>query len=70
MPDKYYAAMTPEQRAAKNARGERWNKENTRRITLRLNNRTDKDILDKLDSIENVQGFIKSLIRAEISKGS
>lgn len=67
MPDKYFANMTPEQRAAKNRRGDQWNAENTKRVFIRLNNHTDADILAKLESIENVQGYIKSLIRADIA---
>ncbi len=67
MPDKYFANMTPEQRAAKNTRGDKWNKENTTRVYVRLNNRTDADILAKLESVENVQGYVKALIRADIA---
>ncbi len=67
MPDKYYSAMTPEQRTAKNARGEAWNQKNTRQVKFRFNIRTDADILAKLDATENVQGYVKSLIRADIA---
>lgn len=28
----------------------------------------DKDILDRLGEVENIQGYIKSLIRADIGK--
>ncbi len=41
---------------------------NTKQIKLKLNIKTDADILDKLSSINNVQGYIKSLIREDISK--
>ena len=67
MPDKRYADMTPEQRTARNARGERWNKENTRQIKFRFNLRTDEDILARLDATDNMQGYIKALIRADIA---
>lgn len=67
MTERTYATMTPEQRTAKNARGERWNKENTRQVKFRFNLRTDRDILDKLDSVDNVQGYVKALIRADIA---
>ena len=42
----------------------------TRRIGLKLNTRTDADILQKLDESGNFQGYIKSLIRADIAKGT
>lgn len=41
---------------------------NTRQITLKLNKGTDKDILDKLSSTGNRQGYIKDLIRADLVK--
>lgn len=37
------------------------------RLNMKLNKRTDADILAKLDSIQNKQGYIKQLIRADIS---
>ena len=45
----------------------RYDKENTRQIILKLNLKTDADILDKLDAVENKQGYIKNLIRQDIS---
>ena len=39
---------------------------NTVIITMKLNKKTDKAIIDKLDSVENKQGYIKALIRADI----
>lgn len=41
---------------------------NTRQIKLKLNTNTDQDILEKLDEVDNVQGYIKGLIRADISR--
>lgn len=41
---------------------------NTRVVRIRLNFKTDADILQKLDSLDNMQGYIKSLIRADIAK--
>ena len=37
-----------------------------RMIHLKLNKETDADIIQKLESSENIQGYIKSLIRADI----
>ncbi len=42
--------------------------ENTRQVHLKLNLRTDKDVLEKLDSVPNKQGYIKELIRADLKK--
>lgn len=39
---------------------------NTTQVHLKLNNRTDADILAYLAQLDNVQGFIKQLIRADI----
>lgn len=39
-----------------------------RQIVLRLNKKTDSDILTKLDAVDNRQGYIKKLIREDIDK--
>lgn len=41
----------------------------TRRFSLKLNLKSDADIIEKLESVESMQGFIKEAIRAYISKG-
>lgn len=46
----------------------KYDKENTVRLGLKLNKNTDMDILEWLSGIENRQGYIKSLIRADILK--
>lgn len=46
----------------------RYDAKNTRGIYLKLNKKTDADILGKLDSVPSKQGYIKSLIRADIIK--
>ena len=40
----------------------------TRQIKMKLNLESDKDILEQLDSVENKQGYIKELIRADIKR--
>lgn len=45
----------------------KYDKAHTTNISLKLNNGTDADILKKLDSIPNKQGYIKQLIRNDIS---
>lgn len=44
----------------------KYDKNNTRIYSLKLNTNTDKEIIDMLDSTGNVQGFIKALIREYI----
>lgn len=46
---------------------EKYDNTNTEQVKLKLNKKTDKDILDRLlDKRENKQGYIKALIRADI----
>lgn len=47
---------------------ERYDREHTRKITMKLNVGTDADVLEKLDSVPNKQGYIKELIRKDIKK--
>ena len=57
---------TPEAQRRLNLTREAWDKENTKQVKFKLNLRTDADILEKLASVDNVQGYFKSLIRADI----
>ena len=41
---------------------------NAVQIKMKLSRNTDKDILDKLASLPNKQGYIKELIRADLVK--
>lgn len=45
----------------------KYNAANTKQVIIRLNKRTDSDILETLAACENVQGYIKALIRADVS---
>lgn len=40
----------------------------TVQFKMKLNKGTDADILEKLDSVPNKQGYIKGLIRSDIGK--
>lgn len=40
----------------------------TKQIKFKLNIRTDADILDRLKSQQNVQGYVKRLIREDIAR--
>lgn len=46
----------------------RWDRENTIVVTMKLNLKTDADIIEKLESVDNKQGYIKGLIKADIAK--
>lgn len=43
-----------------------YNKEKTTGIYLKLNNKHDADIIEKLKSVDNKQGYIKNLIRSDL----
>jgi hypothetical protein len=45
---------------------ERYDKKNTVQIHLKLNIKTDADILRRLEEVESKQGYIKALIRADL----
>lgn len=45
-----------------------YRKQNIRRIAVNLNRIHDADILEHLERMENMQGYIKALIRADIAK--
>lgn len=46
----------------------RYDKRYTRMISLKLNRRTDKDILQVLEQCENKNGYIKKALREKIQK--
>lgn len=46
----------------------RYNTANCRQFKLMLNKQTDAEIIAKLESVDNIQGYIKSLIREDIAK--
>ncbi len=48
----------------------RYDAKNTRRIYLKLNLKTDADIFAFLEGKENIQGYIKELIRRDMEKGA
>ncbi len=43
-----------------------YDKANTIQVKLKLNRKTDRDILEALERSGNKQGYIKRLIRADI----
>ena len=46
----------------------KWAKKHAYPVYLKLNKNTDKDVIAKLESVENKQGYIKGLILADIEK--
>ena len=49
---------------------ERYDKNNTKRVQMKLNLKLDKDVLDWLDKQDSMQGAIKQLIRDQIKRES
>lgn len=46
----------------------RYEKEKTRQFKLKLSKEHDADIIERLESVPNIQGYIKELIRADMAK--
>lgn len=49
-------------------RAAQWDKENMRHIKFKFHLRSDADVIARLESQENIQGYIKALIRADIAR--
>ena len=45
---------------------EKYQRENITRVVLKLNKKTDADILEWLEGLDNKQGTIKEIIRSHI----
>lgn len=54
--------MTPAQKKAK----DKYDKANTVQVKLKLNRKTDKEIIEALERSGNKQGYIKRLIMADL----
>ena len=52
----------------KYARQAKYNAANTTQVPLRLNLRTEADIVKRLQSLPNKQGYIKRLIREDMER--
>ena len=48
----------------------KYDKSNTTQINLKLNNKTDEDIIKRLSEVDNKQGYIKELIRLDLLRDS
>ena len=58
-------ASEAQKRAQRNY--DRNNRDKFKVLTLKLNRETDADILEKLASVDNMQGYIKNLIRDDMN---
>lgn len=47
---------------------EKYQKENITRVVLKLNKRTDADLLEWIEALDNKQGTIKEILRQHINK--
>ena len=45
----------------------RYDERNTKQLMLKLNVKTDADVLKKLEEVGNKQGYIKELIRRDLA---
>ena len=57
--------MATEARLRANAK---YDTANTIQFKFKLNRKTDSDIIAKLESVENKQGYFKGLVRADIAR--
>ena len=60
------AAMTDEQKKNRREVNQRWKEENTLSFGVRLNRKTDADIIAKLEGAASRQGELKRLVRLGI----
>lgn len=47
----------------------RYDAKNTVKFTVKLNRRTDRDLIERMESVSNKNGYIKELIRKDIEDG-
>lgn len=60
--------MSKQLTEAKRRAIQKYDSANTRQIHLKLNLKTDADILARLGEVNSIQGYIKDLIRKDMSK--
>lgn len=52
----------------RNEATQRYQDKNMRRILLKINKKTEPEILEQIEKQENMQGYIKRLIREDIAR--
>lgn len=60
--------MSKQLTEAKRRAIQKYDSANTRQIHLKLNLKTDADILERLDEVNSIQGYIKDLIREDLAE--
>ena len=55
---------------AKRAAIKKYDAANTKQVMLKLNLKTDADILARLQEVGNTQGYIKTLIREDMAENA
>lgn len=58
--------MTTEAQKRAQKKYDEANKDKWRMIHLKLNRETDAEIIEKLEQVPSIQGYIKELIRADL----
>ena len=59
--------MNEKERQSRVKASMKYNAKNVKQIKINLNKKTDADIIQHLDQTDNVQGYIKGLIRKDIT---
>lgn len=44
----------------------KYNRKNTKSYSLKLNKKTDSDIIEKFENVPSKQGYIKELVRKDL----
>lgn len=60
--------MAKRKLSARSKASMKWTANHTKQMKINLNLEADADIIEKLESTGNKQGYIKGLIRADIAK--
>jgi len=58
------------QKKARNIRSDKWEQENAKKITLRFWNKSDSEVIKKINAASNKTDYIRQLILADIEKES
>ena len=59
--------MTPDERAERQKEAVRRYQHKTVQLLVRMNPETEQDVIDRLDEVGNKAGYVKELIRRDIS---
>lgn len=57
-----------QKKRARNVRSDKWDKENSKNISFRLMNKSDAEVIKKLECVDNKTDYIRQLILADIEK--